>query len=75
MKVRERKQLTEPQAEMAVSLAARDRDTWHVCSGCLRERRVEGAVMVPHRAWVPVLQEMVACPGTDLPPAWVTAAQ
>ncbi len=69
MKVRDRTQLVADEAP------PKRREEWAVCSGCLRARRVEGAVMVQHRAWVPALQEMVPCPGTDLPPAWVTAAQ
>lgn len=28
------------------------------------EARVEGEVMVDHRAWVPAFGEMVACPGS-----------
>ncbi len=72
MKVRERTQLTEPQAELAVSLAARARETWAVCPGCLKERRVVREVMVEHREWVPVLQEMIPCPGSGEPVARVT---
>ena len=64
-------QLTEPQDEHTTT-ATRTREEWHVCSGCLRSRRVEGGFMIPHRAWVPALQEMVACPGAGQPAAGMT---
>jgi hypothetical protein len=73
MKVR--KQLTEPQAELAVGIAAQPRDTWAVCPGCLKERRTEGGVMLDHRAFVPAYGEMVPCPGAGQSAMRVTAAQ
>lgn len=60
MPVRER--LDEPEAP------PKRAEEWALCSGCLRERRVElGAIMAQHRMWVPAIAEMVACLGSGLP--------
>ena len=53
-----------PQETDATTTAAPARDGWTGCPGCLKERRTQWGVMTAHRAYVPAIGEMVACPGS-----------
>lgn len=56
-------------------------ETWAVCSGCHKARRLEGEVLRPHRRYVEVVRAldeppglMLSYPGSGQPPASVAAA-